>query len=363
MAVIPAQMRALVKPGPGPGLVLETVPVPTPGVGEVLVQIEAGGICGTDLHIYGWNAWAASRLHPPRIIGHEFCGTVVALGPEAKGVAVGDFIAGESHIACGRCQACRRGARHICERLEVLGVDRDGAFADYLAMPAPNAWLLDRREIPPRVAAVMDPLGNATHAAFDSATERSSHSSGGGSLAGQTVAIIGCGPIGLMAIGVARLAGAAFVAASDPMAERRALAERMGADLVLAGIDVPARVRAATSGEGVDVVLEMSGHPAGIRDGLRSLRNGGSVAQLGLPARPVEMDLAADVIFPMARVHGIFGRRIWQTWEQATALLRRGLDITPVITHVLPLDRFEEAFALLHSGSAGKVVLTLAEKD
>ncbi len=351
VTAIPAQMRALVKSGPGPGLVLHTVPVPAPGADEILVRVEAGGICGTDLHIYGWNAWAASRIHPPRIIGHEFCGTIAAVGPEVSGVAVGDFIAGESHIACEDCRSCRRGDRHICERLEVLGVDRDGAFADYLVMPARNAWRLERRAIPLAVAAVMDPLGNAVHAAFGAG--------GGASLAGRTVAIIGCGPIGLMAIGVARLAGASFVAASDPVAGRRALAARMGADLVLDGADVPARIRAATA-PGVDVVLEMSGHPAGIGDALRSLRHGGWMSQLGLPARPVEIDLANDVIFPMAQIQGVFGRRIWETWEQATALLRRGLDITPVITHVLPLERFEEAFVLLRSGAAGKVVLTLS---
>jgi len=347
---IPAQMRALVKPGPAAGLALHTVPVPTPGPGEILVRVEAGGICGTDLHIYGWNPWAASRVQPPRIIGHEFCGAIAAIGPEVRGVAVGDFIAGESHVACGRCHACRRGDRHICERLEVLGVDRDGAFADYLVMPAGNAWRLDRNEIPLQVAAVMDPLGNAVHCALAPGN--------GADLAGRTVAIIGCGPIGLMALGVARLVGASFVAASDPIPERRALARSMGADLVLDGTDVPARIRAIRE-EGVDVVLEMSGHPAGIRDGLRALRHGGWMSQLGLPARPVEIDLANEVIFPMAHVQGIFGRRIWETWEQATGLLRRGLDITPVITHVLALERFEEAFALLRSGSAGKVVLTL----
>ena len=348
VSAIPAQMRALVKPGPGAGLTLQPVPVPHPGRGEILLKIEAGGICGTDLHIYGWNAWAASRIHPPRIIGHEFCGTVAAVGPEVSGVAVGDFIAGESHVACEACRSCRRGDRHICERLEVLGVDRDGAFADYVVMPARNAWPLDRREIPLQVAAVMDPLGNAVHTALAS-----------GGLAGRTVAVIGCGPIGLMAIGVARRSGAAFVAASDPKPERRALADRMGADLVLDGSEVPVRLRAATGGEGVDVVLEMSGHPAGIRDGLRSLRNGGWMSQLGLPARPVEIDLSNEVIFPMAHLQGIFGRRIWQTWEQATTLLRQGLDITPVITHRLPLEGYEEAFALLRSGTAGKVVLTL----
>lgn len=352
-AMLPAQMRALVKPGSGPGLALQMVPVPSPGPGEVLVAVEAGGICGTDLHIYGWDAWAASRIRPPRIIGHEFCGTVAAAGSEVSGVAVGDFIAGESHIACEACRSCRRGERHICERLAVLGVDLDGAFADYVVMPARNAWRLSRSEIARPVAAVMDPLGNAVHAALAAGD--------GGSLSGRTVLVVGCGPIGLMAIGVSRLAGASFVAASDPLPERRALAERMRADLVLdAASDLPARIREATGGEGVDVVLEMSGHPAGVRQGLQSLRHGGWMSQLGLPSRPVEIDLPNDLIYPMVRLQGIYGRRIWQTWEQVTALLRRGLDVTPVITHVLALEEFDDAFALLRTGTAGKVILTVA---
>jgi threonine 3-dehydrogenase len=348
---LPAQMRALVKHAPGPGLTLQTVPVPLLGAGEILVRVEAGGICGTDLHIYTWDEWAASRIHPPRIIGHEFCGTVAATAPDVTRVHVGDFIAGESHVACGVCQDCRGGREHICERLEILGVDRNGAFADYVAMPARNAWRLGRGSVPVEVAAVMDPLGNAVHTAL--ATD----------LVGKSVAVIGCGPIGLMAIPVAQLAGAAFVGASDVRAERRTLARRVGADLVLdpAKDDVPGRLREATEGVGVDVVLEMSGSPAGIRDGLRALRSGGWMSQLGLPSRPVEIDLANEVIFKMAHIQGIFGRRIWQTWEQATALLGRGLDITPIITHRLPLEAFEEAFALLRSGSAGKVILSLNE--
>jgi len=339
-------MKALVKTDAGPGLELVDVPVPRIGPDEILVKVFAGGICGTDLHIYEWDAWARSRIRPPLVLGHEFCGTVVDAGAHASRVAVGDFISGEGHIACGACHSCRVGAFHICERLQVIGVDRDGAFAEYVAMPAGNAWKLDET-IPREVAAIMDPLGNAVHAALEV------------SLAAKHVAVIGCGPIGLMAIPVCRMAGAAAVFASDISDQRLALARRMGADLVLdaRAEDVPARLREATGGQGVDVVLEMSGHARGLRDGLRALRNGGWVSLLGLPRAEVTLDLANEVIFKEAHLAGIFGRRMWRTWEQATALLRRGLDVTPVITHRLPLERFEDAFALLRTGGAGKVIL------
>jgi len=339
-------MKALAKTDAGPGFELVDVPVPSIRPGEILVKVFAGGICGTDLHIYEWNPWARARIRPPLIIGHEFCGTVVESGAPAGPVAVGDFISGEGHIACGQCHSCRTGASHICERLQVIGVDRDGAFAEYVAMPAGNAWKLDAT-IPREVAAIMDPLGNAVHAALED------------SVAAKTVAVIGCGPIGLMAIPVCHMAGAAMVIASDVSDHRLALARRMGADLVLdaKAEDVPARIREATSGEGADVVLEMSGHAQGLRDGLRALRKGGWVSLLGLPSGDVALDVADDVIFKEARLMGIFGRRIWRTWEQATALLNKGLDVTPIITHRLPLERFEEAFALLKTGSAGKVIL------
>jgi len=230
--------------------------------------------------------------------------------------------------------------------VKVIGVDRDGAFAEYVAMPAGNAWKLDAT-IPREVAAIMDPLGNAVHAALED------------SLAAKAVAVIGCGPIGLMAIPVCHMAGAAMVVATDVSDHRLALARRMGADLVLDAKteDVPARIREATAGQGVDVVLEMSGHPKGLRDGLGALRKGGWVSLLGLPSGEVAVDIADQVIFKEARLVGIFGRRMWRTWEQATALLNKGLDVTPIITHRLPLDRFEEAFALLKTGSAGKVIL------
>lgn len=341
-------MRALAKSAPGRGFQIVDVAVPSPGRADVLIRVAAGGICGTDLHIYRWDPWAQSRIRPPRIIGHEFCGTVAAIGADVTAVAVGDRVAGECHIACGWCSRCRHGQAHICERLEIVGVDRDGAFAEYVVLPATNAWRLDPA-IPLEIAAIMDPLGNAVHTAL--ATD----------ITTKAVAITGCGPIGLMAIPVCRMAGAALVMASDVRPGRLALARRMGADVTMdaRGEDVVKRIRRLTDGQGADAVLEMSGHPAGIRDALRAVRSGGWVGLLGLPSAPVELDLANEIIFKAVRVEGIFGRRLWQTWEQMTVLLKRGLDISPVITHRFPLERFEEAFALLESGEAGKVILTI----
>jgi threonine 3-dehydrogenase len=341
-------MRALAKTDAGPGLELIEAPAPQIRRDGVLIKVFAGGICGTDLHIYQWDVWARSRIVPPRIIGHEFCGTVEQIGAEVTQVAVGDFVSAEGHVACGVCHSCRTGSPHICERLAIIGVDRDGGFADYVAVPAGNVWKLDP-SIPRDVGAVMDPLGNAVHTALQTP------------LVGKAVAVIGCGPIGLMAIPICHMAGAALVAASDVHEQRLALARRMGADLVLnaATESVPERVRGATGGRGADVVLEMSGHPSGLRDGLRALGNGGWVSLLGLPSGPIEIDLANDVIFKETHLAGVFGRRMWETWEQASALLKMGLDITPVITHRFPLDRFDEAFSLLRSGEAGKVILYL----
>ena len=250
------------------------MPVPEPHRDEVLVRVSATGICGTDLHIYRWDPWARAHVHPPRVIGHEFTGTVVALGDDVTEVAVGDRIAGECHVACGLCHNCRRGDPHICERLEIIGIDRDGAFAEYVRMPARNAWRL-HDDIPTDVAAVMDPLGNAVHTAL--ATE----------LTAQAVLITGCGPIGLMAIAICKMAGAAVVVASDVNTARLSLARTMGADLVLdsRAENVAAGVHELTDGQGADVVLEMSGHPGGIADALRAVRRGGWVEPAGFAGR------------------------------------------------------------------------------
>ncbi len=341
-------MRALVKPAPGPGFEIRSVPVPHPGPGDVLVRVHAGGICGTDLHIAEWDAWAASRVHPPRIIGHEFCGTVVETAPDVREVAVGDFVAGESHVSCGHCRLCRCGEAHICERLEIIGVDRDGAFAEYVVLPARNAWKM-RPEVPRDVAAIMDPFGNAVHTTL--ATD----------LAGCAVVVMGCGPIGLCAIPIARMSGAARTLAVDVNDYRLRLAGRMGADRVVDGRaeDVPRLVHTLTDGEGADVLLEFSGSPQGLHAGLAALRNGGFAALLGLPHQPVLIDLTNDVIFKGLRLQGIFGRRLWQTWYQATAFLAAGLDLRPVVTHRLPMAQHREAFDLMRSGACGKVILTV----
>ncbi len=347
---MPEKMRALLKPARGPGFEIRSAPRPRPGPREVLLEVHAGGICGTDLHIEEWDPWAASRIRPPRIIGHEFCGTVVEIGPDVREVAVGDFVSGESHVACGRCHLCRRGEAHICEALEIIGVDRDGAFADYVVLPAQNAWRMPPG-IPRDVAAIMDPFGNAVHTAL--ATD----------LAGRSVIVMGCGPIGLCTILVARRAGAGRIVAVDINDVRLRLAKAMGADPVLDARteDVPRAVRSLTSGEGADVLLELSGSPQGLHAGLAALRNGGFAALLGLPHRPVEVDLANDVIFKGLRLQGIFGRRLWETWYQAMAFLAAGVDIRPVITHRLPMARFREAFDLMRSGACGKVILTVED--
>lgn len=347
---MPDTMRALVKPARGPGLEIRSVPRPQPGPGDVLVKVHAGGICGTDLHIEEWDPWAASRLHPPRVIGHEFCGRVAEIGPDVQGVAVGDFISGESHVSCGHCHLCRQGEAHICETLEIIGVDRNGAFAEYVVLPARNAWTM-APGVPREVAAIMDPLGNAVHTTL--ATD----------VAGRSVVIMGCGPIGLCAILIARKAGATPTVAVDVNPYRLRLATALGADRVLDARteDVPRVVRSLTDGAGADVLLEFSGSPQGLHAGLAALRNGGFAALLGLPHKPIELDLTNDVIFKGVRLAGIFGRRLWQTWYQATALLAAGLDIRPVITHRLPLDQFAHAFALMRSGTCGKVILTVEE--
>ncbi|MBI3976683.1 MAG: L-threonine 3-dehydrogenase [Chloroflexi bacterium] len=339
-------MRAIVKPAAAPGLELVERPVPQPGPGEVLLHVLAMGICGTDLHIHDWDPWAAARVRPPLVLGHEFVGDVVATGPGVNHPAVGDRVVPECHLPCRRCVTCLVGQPHLCEQTRIVGVDRDGGFADYAVVPAEHCWPIGAEQ-PIDVAAIRDPLGNAVHMVTACG------------VSARTVLVVGCGPIGLMAIAVARACGAGLVLATDPSAYRRALAVRMGATEVLdpAAADVVAAVRART-GVGVDVVLEASGHPAAIRDGFRALRAGGDIALLGTPTRPVELDLAKDVIFKGATVRGITGRRMFETWVQMANLLdASALDVRPLITHRLPMPEFAAGIELLRSGQAGKVVL------
>lgn len=349
---VPETMVALRKTGPQPGASLEEVPVPAPGPGEALVRVEAASVCGTDQHIYEWNAWAAGRLRNlPITFGHEVAGRVVATGPEVHLVRPGAFVSIEGHVWCGRCAPCRTGRAHICENMRILGIDFDGGFAEYVISPAKNLWEVDSR-ISPEVASIHDPFGNAVHTVYGP---------GDGTEVGtNTVVVLGCGPIGLFAVGVARALGAAQVIAVEPNEFRRSLAKEMGADQVVdpTAEDPVAAVRGATDGRGAEVVLEMSGIPAVIDQGTHMLAHGGRMSLLGLPTGPVALDLTDQVIFKEARLFGVTGREIFRTWRQMSTLLGSGMvDAAPVITHRFPLDRFEEAFEAMRSGRSGKIIL------
>ena len=345
-------MRALVKTERAAGATLVDLPVPTPGEDEVLVRVHAASICGTDLHIFEWNEWAESRIpRVPMTFGHEVAGTVVAVGAEVHHLQPGAFVAAETHIACGYCSTCQTGREHICENLRILGVDTDGAFAEYVVLPAHNAWVVGPG-IDPDVASIMEPFGNAVHAAFGPG--------GGEDIPTNPVAVIGCGPIGLFAVGVLRSLGAWKVIAIEPNPYRRRMAAAMGADLVLdpSDGDPVAAVVDATNGQGAEVVLEMSGNAVAIGQGTRMLARGGRMSLLGLPDRPVMLDLNDQVIFKEARLQGITGREMFRTWQQTTTLLSTGrVDVAPVITHRFPLERFAEAFETTAGGESGKVIL------
>lgn len=350
--MMPDSMLALRKAGPGPGAELQEIPVPRPGPGEALVKMEAASICGTDLHILEWNTWAAGRLqHLPLTFGHEVAGRVTEVGPEVHHVQPGTFVSIEGHLFCGHCAPCRTGRTHICQNMRILGVDVDGAFAQYVLAPAQNLWEVDRR-ISTEVASIHDPFGNAVHTVYgpDEGTEVGTN----------TVAVLGCGPIGLFAIGVARALGAAQVIAVEPNEFRRSLAKDMGADHLVDPTteDPVAVVLEATGGSGAEVVCEMSGIPSVIDQGTRMLAHGGRMSLLGLPNGPVGLDVTDQVIFKEARLVGVTGREIFRTWRQMSTLLGSGMvDAGPVITHRFPLERFEEAFEAMRSGRSGKVIL------
>jgi threonine 3-dehydrogenase len=344
---MPATMKALMKTRPARGAELRQAPTPELGPHEVLVHVRAASICGTDLHIYHWHPSMQSRIKPPLIFGHEFCGVVERVGSEVSAVRAGDFVSAEMHVVCGRCLQCRIGQSHICQNLRIIGLDLDGCFAQFVKIPESNIWKLDPA-IPVDYGAVLDPLGNAVHTVL------------AGEVAGLSVAVIGCGPIGLFSLEVARACGAAATYAVEIKSHRLELARRIGASAVLnpQKEDVVAAIRSATGGVGVDVVLEMSGHPEAIRQGFKMLRAGGRISLLGLPDGRVELDLVNDVIFKGATVQGIFGRRMYDTWYRMIALLKSGvLNLEPLISERLPLEKFERAFDILDAGQASKILL------
>jgi threonine 3-dehydrogenase len=342
-----ATMKALRKTGAGRGLSFENAPVPAIGAADVLVRVKTASICGTDLHIYGWDRWSQGRIKPPVTLGHEFCGVVERVGEEVTAVKNGDFVSAEMHVNCGHCHQCRLGEAHICQNLRIIGIDQDGAFAEFVKIPASNIWKLDPA-IPEHYGAILDPLGNAVHTVL------------AGPIAGQTVLVTGCGPIGLMSIAVAKACGSSTVFATETNENRRAMAKKMGADVVLnpAAEDAVARIVAETNGTGVDTLLEMSGNPTAIQQGFKALRAGGRASLLGIPTENVPLDLVNDVIFKGATVQGIYGRRMYGTWVQMTALLKAGrLNLEPLFGEREPLEKFENAFAKLQGGLAGKILL------
>ena len=348
---MPETMRAIIKREPGTGLEMVSRPIPHIGPRDVLVKVRATSICGTDVHIFKWDAWAAGRIKPPLTIGHEFCGDVVEVGPAVRSIQVGDFVSADSHRFDGTCPVCRKGQSHICEHLEIFGVDTDGCFAEYVALPESSAWVNDPA-LDPAIASIQDPCGNAVYAVLVEP------------VAGQSVAIWGDGPTGLFAVGVAKAAGASLVAHIGKYAQRLAIGKTMGADLSLnisePGTDVVGALREAAGGAGLDVAVEMTGSQAAIDEAFASLRKGGRFSAFGIPSRPIALDLNNQVIFKGVTLYGINGRQLWQSWYQMAGLFRTGaLDPRPVITHRIALDEFQKGFELMTAPDrvAAKIVM------
>jgi threonine 3-dehydrogenase len=338
-------MKALVKAKAEPGIWMADVPRPTIGPNDVLIRMRKTAICGTDIHIYRWDEWAQRTIKVPMAVGHEYVGEIVELGSEVRGLAVGDRVSGEGHITCGYCRNCRAGRRHLCRNTVGVGVNRPGCFAEYMALPAVNVFKLPA-VITDDIASILDPLGNATHTALSF------------NLVGEDVLITGAGPIGIMAVAIARFVGSRHVVISDVNPYRLALARRMGATRAL---DVRTQnlddtMRELGMEEGWDVGLEMSGNPSAFRDLLRTMHHGGSVALLGILPKDTGIDWD-QVIFKGLVLKGIYGREMFETWYKMSAMLQSGLDVSPVITHRLAIEDYQDGFAIMDSGQSGKVIL------
>lgn len=338
-------MKALVKKKSEPGIWLDEVERPQLGHNDVLIKISKTAICGTDIHIYNWDAWARQTIPVPMQVGHEFVGEIVETGSEVDGYRAGDRVSGEGHITCGYCRNCRAGRRHLCRNSKGVGVDRPGCFAEFLCIPAQNVFKLPD-SIGDDIASILDPLGNATHTAlsFD--------------LVGEDVLITGAGPIGIMATAIARHAGARHVVITDVNDYRLELAGKMGASVAhnVANGSLDEVMDALGMTEGFDVGLEMSGNPMALRDLLRTMHHGGKVALLGLPPEETAVDWQ-QIIFKGLEIKGIYGREMFETWYKMTSMLQSGLDISPVITHHFPLSEFQQGFDIMRSGQSGKVIL------
>ena len=341
-------MKALVKRNAERGLWLEDVPEPVMGINDVLIRVLRTGICGTDLHIYDWDAWAQKTVPVPLVIGHEFVGEIVAIGANVSDFFAGEIVSGEGHVVCGRCRNCLAGRRHLCKDTRGVGVNRAGAFAEYIALPMTNVWH-HRDGVDLDVAAIFDPFGNAVHTALSFP------------VLGEDVLITGAGPIGIMAAAVARHAGARFVVVTDVNEYRLDLARKMGATVALNVREgnLTNVQRQLGMQEGFDVGLEMSGSPAALHDMIEALCHGGKIAMLGIPSGPIDVDWN-KVVFNMLTIKGIYGREMYETWYKMSVMLQSGLDIAPVITHRFAVDEWERGFEVMGSGKSGKVILEWA---
>jgi threonine 3-dehydrogenase len=342
-------MRALVKKHAKPGLWLDEAPIPTIGINDVLIKVLRTGICGTDVHIYNWDAWAQKTIPVPMTVGHEFVGQIVEVGSNVKDFHPGEIVSGEGHVVCGHCRNCLAGRRHLCKDTKGVGVNRPGAFADYLSLPMTNVWVHDPA-IPRDVQSIFDPFGNAVHTALSF------------NVLGEDVLITGAGPIGIMAAAVVRHAGARHVVITDVNPYRLELAKKMGVTLAL---DVREHTLADAQKrlgmkEGFDVGLEMSGNERAFREMLANMCHGGKIAMLGIPDKEIAIDWTT-VVFNMLTIHGIYGREMYETWYKMTVMLQSGLDISPVITHRFAAEDFEKGFEAMRSGQSGKVILTWNE--
>jgi threonine 3-dehydrogenase len=338
-------MKALFKPASGPGLTLVDRPEPTPGHNDVKIRVARTGICGTDLHIESWDSWAAGAINAPLIPGHEFSGYVVEVGVDVTTVSIGDLVSGEGHVVCGHCRNCRAGKRQLCIHTSSLGVNRDGAFAEYVVIPESNVWC-HPATMDLDLAAIFDPLGNAVHTALSFP------------LVGEDVLITGAGPIGLMAATIARHVGARFVVITDVNESRLELARKIGVDLAVnvATERVASAQQRLGMQEGFDVGLEMSGSPGALPEMLENLNHGGRLAVLGLPSQPITIDWT-KVVTHMITIKGIYGREMFETWYAMNAMVSTGLDISPIITDRFPASRWEDAFAVARGGDRGKIII------
>jgi threonine 3-dehydrogenase len=346
------RMKALVKSKKQPGLWLEDVPVPGIGINDVLIKIHKTSICGTDVHIWNWDAWAQKTIPVPMVVGHEFAGTVAAMGSNVTDLEVGDVVSGEGHIVCGRCRNCLAGRRHLCMRTSGVGIERPGAYAEYLSIPITNVWHADPR-IPMDILSIFDPFGNATHTALSFR------------VLGEDVLITGAGPIGCMAASVVKHAGARYVVVTDMNPYRLALAKRMGATMtvdVREGRPLKDVQKELGMKEGFDVGLEMSGSGDAFKQMLSNMCHGGKVAMLGIPTQELAIDWST-VIFNMITIKGIYGREMYETWYMMQSMIQTGLDISPVITHRFRYTEFEEAFEVMRSGNSGKVLLNWVDES